>query len=200
MSYEKCKYIKLDKKNNKIIMNIASNNVYPLSYTKFEFYDSNIDKYKNYTFEDKLILLYESFDSGCLQISSINDNTENFEYALKKARQYNRDNGNANLWDNRGKIQQELSDKGVENAYLKAIYKVYGDSFKVFKKALYEKIEGKYNVIFNNYYYVSKFGKYDRGYYKFFYGFSKPLETSYKRAYIFTDDLKSRDLKIVKVK
>lgn len=199
MSYEKCKYIKLDKKNNKIIMNIASNNVYPLHYTKFEFYNSKYEDYKNYTFEDKLILLYESLDSGCLQISSINDNTENFEYALKKARQYNKENENFDFWHKRGEIQDKLIKKGVENAYLKAIYKVYGESFKVFKKALYERFEGKYNVVFNNMYNVSKFGKYDRGYFKFYYG-GKAVETSYKKAYIFIDDLKSRDLKIVKVK
>lgn len=234
MSYEKCKRITLDKKNNKIKICIASNNVRPITYYTTELCASEDKDYENYTFEDKLITLYENIKTGCIQISTINDNTEDFEYAMCKVREYFRQNNidsYEDLYEKRFKVNRDMrfdflglklstkedkyerekedfetyeqwrkeQDKEYvrkfeREFYLKSIWAVYGESFKIWKQALEENIEGKYKIKFNNYYYISKLGKYDRGYSSFSYG-GKALEISYKRAYILINDMQRENRK-----
>jgi hypothetical protein len=88
MSYDLCKRITLDKKHNKIKVCVASNNIRPITYRTYEYCKEDT----NYTFNDKLICLYRSMQSGDLQISTINKNTEDFEYAMCKVREYHRAN------------------------------------------------------------------------------------------------------------
>lgn len=242
MSFELCKRITLNPKKNIIKVCIASNNVFPKTYTTCELCNSNSDRYKNYTFEDKLLCLYEDMQSGNIQISTINDNTEKFEYAMCKVREYHKQNNIDSfndLYEQRGKVYREkifgfakiersqdedlwkaesedykkyyewqkTQDKDfvkdMENKFsLEAVKEIYGESFKVWKQALEEEIKGEYKVLFDNYYVVTKLGKYDRGYGKFFYankeysGFEK---MSFKKAYIFTKDRADRNLQIVEV-
>ena len=87
MSYDCCRRITLDKKNNKIKCCVASSNVFPKTYGTYEFCKNEDD-----TFEDKLMFLYASMQSGDIQITTINDNTEKFEYAMCKVREYHRAN------------------------------------------------------------------------------------------------------------
>lgn len=86
MSYELCKKINLDRKNNKIKVTCASNNIRPISYSTYEIFEDIKD------FDEKLLNLFMSLQSGCVQISTINDNTEDFEYAMWKVREYLREN------------------------------------------------------------------------------------------------------------
>ena len=240
MSYDLCKRITLDKKNNKIKVCVASNNITPKTYETCEY----CKNYEGYSFEDKLLCLYEDMQSGNIQISTINDNTENFEYAMWKVREYLRENNIDSYEDlyirkgilyrekifnfagiKRSTLEKESSReyedwktykewkdkqdknfvKKMEDKFEKEIrYKVYGNCFEIFKKALYEKIEGSYKVLYANVYPIVKVGKYDRGYSRFSYSWDTEtnicLKCSYKKAYIITKDFGSkRELKIVKV-
>ena len=87
MSYECCKRITLDKKKNKIKVCVASNNVIPKTYTTCEIFNN-----RDYSFEDKLLFLFVELQSGNIQISTINDNTKDFEYAMWKVREYLKEN------------------------------------------------------------------------------------------------------------
>lgn len=237
MSYELCKRITLNKKKNEIKVCIASNNWRPIEYHTCGLCEG--ESYKNYTFEDKLISLYESIESGCIQISTINDNTENFEYAMCKVREYFRQN-NIDSFEDLYKKRFEINKKmrfnylGLKEStktdkyekqkedyeiyekwrkeqdknyvrkierdfYIKSIWIVYGESFKIWKKALLEKFEGKYKIIFNKYYEISGIGKYDRGYSSFNYG-EKGLAMNYKKAYILVNDMAREDRKFEIVK
>lgn len=226
MSYEMCKRIVLDEKNNKIKLTIASNNVRPITYSACDYY-----KDYDYTFEDKLLCLFWDMTSGMLQISTINSNTENFEYAIKKVNEYCKQNNIStyDYWDLAGnlrtrkefryaglyynsydkenwkvyaewtKTQTREHVKEIENkAFIESLREIYGELFKVFKNALYEQIKGDFQVIYNNCYYVAKIGKYNRYYSRFSYGGYTPLKMSYKQAYIFVDDLSNYNLKIEK--
>lgn len=242
MSYYCCKRITLDKKNNKIKVCVASSNVFPKTYGTYELCESDSDKYKDYTWEDKLLCLYEDMQSGNIQITTINDNTEKFEYAMCKVREWLRENNIdsfEDLYEKRGKVarskkmkianitestntdkwEKEREDykkiseweekqdkeyiKNLSNKIrLESLWEVYGEAFKIWKKALEEEIKGEYEILFGNYYKISKLGKYDRGYSRFFYT-SKDYKgeiMSYKKAYIVKYDMgKDRDLEIVKI-
>ena len=177
MSYEKCKYISLDKKRNKVVVNIASNNVRPLYWCKCEIYNDC-----DYSFEDKMLLLFVDMQQGNIQISTINKNTLDFEYALWKVREYHKEN-NINSFDDLYEGCGRLFESNKELTRIEVYRQVYGKSFEVFMKALNEKIDGDYKVGVYNYSYVSKLGKYDRGYIRFYYG-ERPLKMNYKQAYI----------------
>lgn len=238
MSYELCKRITLNKKKNEIKVCIASNNLRPIEYHTCGLCEG--ESYKNYTFEDKLICLYEAMQTGCIQISTINDNTENFEYAMCKVREYfrqNNINSYEDLYEKRGEVSErkrfefaglEMSkiedkwERASENGkkydewrktqdkelvkemeqkfYLESIWEVYGKSFEIWKKALFENIDGEFEVVAYGCYKITKLGKYDRGYSRFYYGGYSGLKMSYKKAYIFVNDMnsESRKLEIVK--
>lgn len=195
MSYEKCKYISLDKKNNKIKVTIASNNVLPLDWYKCELCENE----QAYSFDDKLLILYVNMQQGGIQISTINDNTINFVYALYKVREYHRAN-NIDSYEDLYKGCHRVWEKDENKSRLEVYKEVYGKSFEVFKKALEEKFEGKYKVVAYGWQNISKIGKYDRGYERFWYG-GRPVLMNYKQAYIFVEDMssESRKLEIVKV-
>lgn len=232
MSYEKCKRITLDKKNNKIKVCIASNNWRPIEYHTTELCSGQ--DYENYTFKDKLISLFEAMKTGCIQISTINDNTEDFEYAMCKVREYFRQNNidsfvdlyekrfevnrkmrfdflGLKLSEKEDKYEREKEDfetyeqwrkdkdkeyvrKMEQDFYIKSIWAVYGESFEIWKKAVFEKIKGKYKVKFNGYY-INRIGKYDKGFSSFSYGSSKAIEMNYKKAYILVSDMSREDRK-----
>lgn len=185
MSYEKCKYISLDKKRNKVVVNIASNNVRPLYWCKCEIYNDC-----DYSFEDKMLLLFVDMQQGNIQISTINKNTLDFEYALWKVREYHREN-NISSFDDLYEGCGRLFESNKELTRIEVYRQVYGKSFEVFMKALNEKFEGDYMVRNKDAYYtnfIGKIGKYDRGYTGFWYGY-KPMKFSYKQAYIFVKDM-----------
>lgn len=227
MSYDKCKRIVLDKKNNNIKMSLASNNLYPITYHN---YDNCYEQYE--TFEDKLIAMLHDLLSGGIQISTINENTEKIQYALCKVYEYCKEHNinTYDYWDLSGELttmkkfryadlyynkydkenwriyrdwtktqDKEHVQEIEKRAYIEALWEIYGKLFEIFKQALEEEIKGEYIVIYNNCYNVCKLGKYDRYYQKFSYGGYTPLKMSYKKAYIFIKDMEKYNLKIQKV-
>lgn len=239
MSFDLCKRITLNRKNNVIKCCVASSNVFPKTYTTCEFCKN--DEYRNYSFEDKLINLYENMQNGSIQISSINDNTEHFEYAMCKVREYTREHNidsYNDLYERKSKLVAEKlfnlanivrstseseTDRDYENwknyriwadkqgndfreklenkVYLEVLWEIYGETYKVWKKALEEQFEGEYRIIFDKNYEVLRVGKYNRGYDRFSYTsyLGQGLKTSYKKAYILKYDMgKNRNLEIVK--
>lgn len=235
MSYYLCKRIILNEKKNIIKVCVASNNVYPKTYRVCELCDE-----KNYTFDEKLLHLFYDLQSGNIQISSINDNTEKFEYAMCKVKEYLIENNIDSYndlykeknriyedliynWANIERVADENLDKSekeyqihkkyqiwvesqnkedvkkMENKlYKQALYEVYGKSFEVFKKALNEKNDEDYKLMYNGSPIV-KLGKYDRGYSKFFIGSSQILKMNYKKAYIVKDNFKNMKLDMIKI-
>ena len=241
MSYELCKNISLNEKKNEIKVTIASNNVYPKTYTTCELCKSEYKRFKNYTFQDKLIGLFSDLMDGNIQISTINDNTSNFEYALCKVYEYlkeNNINSYTDLYEKRGELTTqkqftyanlELStneDKWqansenwkkysewrktqnieeieeIENRFsLESLWEIYGKAFNIFKNALNEKIDGEYTILTYGAYYITKLGRYDRGYSRCYYGYGSPLKMSYKKAYIVLNNMndETRRMKIEKI-
>lgn len=195
MSFNLCKKITLDEKTKKIKCCVASNNVTPKKYQFCEICNDNYKDYSNYSFDDKLITLFYSMQNGEIQISTINENTENYVYALIKVKEYL----NAKKMDNYNDLYKKICD----NFSLKALWNIYGDIFKIWKQALTEKIDGDYIVLFNNYYNVTKLGRYNRGYNKFEYchvNGGKFKKLSYKHAYIFKSQMGEKmNLKIAKI-
>lgn len=185
MSYEKCKYISLDRKHNKIKVTIASNNVYPLDWCKCEIY--NRDKDQGLSFDDKLLLFYVDLEEGNIQVSAINKSTLDVEYAMCKVREYHQEN-NIDSYEDLYKGCGRLYEQDKSRSWIEIYKEIYGKSFEIFKNALAEKIEGNYKVIAYGCYNVSKLGKYDRCYHRFYYGGS-PAIMSYKQAYIFKHDM-----------
>lgn len=186
MSYEKCRYISLDKKHNRIKVDIASNNVRPLYWDKCEIYTK-----EEYSFEDKMLLLFVDMQQGNIQISTINKNTLDFEYALWKVREYHREN-NIDSYEDLYNGCGRLFESNKELTRIEVYRQVYGKSFEVFMKALNEKFYGDYKVGVYSNSYVSKLGKYDRGYIRFYYGGS-PLKMNYKQAYILLKDMQNEN-------
>ena len=151
MSYELCKRINLDRKNNKIKVTCASNNIRPISYSTYEIFEDIED------FDEKLLNLFMSLQSGDIQISTINDNTEDFEYAMWKVREYLRKN-NINSYEDlyikrkdeyinrlynfvgfeRSTLESEI-DRGYED------YKKYEEWKKTKTKDYIKEIEHKFD-------------------------------------------------------
>ena len=183
----------MDKKRNRIKVDIASNNVRPLYWDKCEIYTK-----EEYSFEDKMLLLFVDMQQGNIQISTINKNTLDFEYALWKVREYHKEN-NIDGYEDLYEGCCRLFENNKELTRVEVYRQVYGKSFEVFRNALAEKIDGEYMVAVYNYSYVTKLGKYDRGYCRFYYGGS-PLKMSYKQAYILYHDMNndSRNMRIEK--
>lgn len=194
MSYDFVRNIKLDKKNNIIEIECASNNVIPLLWNKYNYLNSENDKYRDLSFEDKLLILYSDFQKGFLVINTINKNTENFQYALIKAEEFNR--------QKESKQYDYVSYSTIED--LEKFKNVYGDSFLEFKKALYEKMQGDY-ILYNGAYYMTKLGNYGGrfgGYQRYWYGFDckdRALKMSYKKAYIVKNNFEKAGFEIQKV-
>ena len=143
MSYDKCKRIILDEKKNKIKMTIASNNLYPITYHT---YDNCYEQYEN--FDDKLLVMFWDLQGCMLQISTINENTENFEYALKKVSEYCKENNinTYDYWDLQGELatMKRFRLAGLYyNKYNKENYKVYDEWTKTQDRDYVKKLENK---------------------------------------------------------
>ena len=126
MSYEIVKNISLRKKDNKIFITSASNNVYPKYYSKWEFMP---DRANNQN-ENKELHLFRGIIGGSYQLSgSVN---ENWKYADNKFREYCENNNisTTEIWE------LAYNDDG-DIKLLKPYY-------EIFKSYLEEKIEGKY--------------------------------------------------------
>lgn len=161
MSYEKCKNIILKPKANQIFITIASNNVRPLYYTKYEY-----SRNEKSNFEEKLLDLMISMLDGNIQISQLNKNTIPFEYAILKVKNYYRENNIDEYVEKFNKryslYDEELSkyvdtkdfdkyrvfareNKDLINTTQYKIKKnLYKTEFELFKNCIKENIEGKY--------------------------------------------------------
>ena len=102
MSYELCNAISLDSKNNVVKFKHCSNNEYPK-----EYYESELFKNSNYTYEEKLKNLLDCLIQGDIQISSINNQTINVVYAYEKAIE---GTTISDKWQDVEKYKQELEE------------------------------------------------------------------------------------------
>lgn len=148
MSCYLCKKILLNRKDNIIKCFIASSNISPKTYTTNEFCKG--EEFQNYSFNDKLISLYESMQNGFIQISTTNDNTKAFQYAMCKVKEYMEENQInsykdlyikknekvANKLLNLDKIEKAQKEKEIN---LEILWQVYGETYVIWKKALEEK-------------------------------------------------------------
>lgn len=176
MSYEMCNRITLKPKTNQIFLNTTSNNVYPKTYSLWEYIRDD-----KYSMQDKLFFLMEDMLDGNIQISQQNKNTIPYKYALIKIREYYRKNKIDHFNDKyeqkyiiaRNRILTKLGlpeyngdyyefrkdreddykkyddwQKNNKEEYEKNIDEVtkdiYKEEFDMFKKALNEKVEGKF--------------------------------------------------------
>ena len=124
MSYEIVKNISHRKKDNKIFITSASNNLWPHTYSRWEFMP-NKENDKN-----KELYLFHGIIGGSFQLSgSVN---ENWRYAENKFHEYCRKNNisTSDIW--------EIPYKNDGNIELLKPY------YEIFKSYLEEKREGKY--------------------------------------------------------
>ncbi len=128
MSYEIVKSISHRKKDNKIFITSASNNLWPRSYSRWEFMPDS--HYEEKDIKNKELHLFHGIIGGSYQLSgSVN---ENWKYAENKFYEYCRNNNisTSDIW--------ELPYKNDGNIELLKPY------YEIFKKFLEEKKEGKY--------------------------------------------------------
>lgn len=201
MSYELCKSIV--KKNGKIIVDIASNNVEPKHYSKVEY---QVDKCN---LEQNELYLLTDILSGNIHLNS---SVYEYRYALFKAREYMQENNidSYDLYERksdyyREKIKELIGidlesdywrDEELKNKYntfreentdlisnlrYESYYKVYGKVYEVFKKYLNEKFDNTlYTLYSNDYNSFIKCGR--KG--SFYYGYSSAKEKGkYKEMY-----------------
>ena len=128
MSYEIVKNISIRKKDNKIFITSASNNVWPRIYSRWEFM-SNEHFNKNDIDNKKLQLFIGIIGGGYKLSGSVN---ENWKYAENKFREYCKKNNisTTDIW--------ELAYKDDGDIELLKPY------YEIFKSYLEEKREGKY--------------------------------------------------------
>ena len=128
MSYEIVKIISHRKKDNKIFITSASNNVWPRSYYKWEFMPDK--SYSEEETKNRELHFFRGIIGGSYQLSgSVN---ENWRYAENKFYEYCRENdiSTSEIW--------ELPYKNDGNIELLKPY------YEIFKGFLEEKKEGKY--------------------------------------------------------
>lgn len=231
MGVEFCKRISMNEKKNVITICIASSNIKPMDYItctyckgdnfSFEdklirlFYDfltGNIhfssvnDSTENFVYamlkvreylKENNIDSYEDLYRKRIMVSSNN--------LYKTVGVYNcndSDEENYHKYIEWVKTQdKDYVDELEDTLYQQSIKEVYNEPFKIFKKALYENIEGVYNLKYGSSP-IIKIGKYNRwGYDRFYCDFwrDKGLAFSYKKAYIVQKNFVSKDLKLVKV-
>ena len=151
--------------------------------------ENNIDSYED-LFEKK-IKVFKNYVYDFAKIERCND------LSIKESEREYQDGKKYREWaekqnkDDVRKMESEFSKK--------ALKEVYGESFKIFKKALNEKFDGFYKVLYNELYPIVKLGKYNRGYEKFNYGSSRYEKFSFQKAYIVKSDFKNMNLKIIKI-
>ncbi len=128
MSYEIVKSISHRKKDNKIFITSACNNVWPRSFSRWEFLPDG--KYDEEKIKNRELYLFHDIIGGSLQLSgSVN---EKWRYAENKFYEYCKDNNisTSDLWD---LPYQEGNNIEILKPY-----------YEVFKGYLEEKKEGKY--------------------------------------------------------
>lgn len=163
MSYEMCNRIVIKKKTNQLFLNVATNNVWPHTYSKCEYASKG-----NYTLDEKLMFLMESMLEGNIQISHTNKNTIPYQYALLKIHEYYREN-NINHFEDRYEKKNKVFEDRIkeytktndykeymdfcrENKELvnkiecEVVKELYNKEFEIFKDSINEKIEGKFYI------------------------------------------------------
>ena len=201
MSYELCKSI--TKKENKIILNVASSNVFPKHYNKWEYNITNdLKKNEFYLFTDII--------SGNIHL---NNSIYNYNYAMIKVREYMKENNidsYNDLYEKKNdyynkKIKELIGidltsdyykDKELVNEYNEfrtnntelveqlrydSYYKVYGNLFDIYMKALEEKEDNTiYTLYSQDYRSFIKCGRNGN----FWYGYASAKEKGkYKEMY-----------------
>lgn len=144
MSYELCNAITLDSKNNVVKIKHCSNNVYPKDY-----YETEIWKNADNTYEKKLKNLLDCLIQGDIVISSINNRTIDVVYAYEKATE-DVTITSSDKWQDSDKYKLELEELAKKFiGYLE----------------LAKELKGKY-VLMNKYgnSWLSKLGKYNYRY------------------------------------
>lgn len=147
MSYGIFRNIKVDEKSNQIIIEVASNNVWPRTYQKFEIY-----KGEQLTIQDKLAMLFFSMANGSLQVGQINKSTAGFAYALSRYERNEDWHGRADKFDLVWKAKKSEPD---------AVREVYGDALDNFLADAMSDIDGKFVITKDGETYVHKVGRYD---------------------------------------
>lgn len=201
MSYLKCKGI--SRKGNKIEVNVASSNCFPITYSKSE--------YKQRENQETLFWLYVDIEQGNLHLNS---SLYNYNYAMEKVREYQKENNidsyndlyeksydyyneqfyvlaridlTGDYWKNKelvnkvNKYNKEY-EKELETLKYKSYMKVYGACYEVFKKALEEKEDNTlYTLYSDTYKYIKLKGSNGA----FYYGYSSAVEKGkYKEMYV----------------
>lgn len=128
MSYEIVKSISHRKKDNKIFITSASNNVWPRDYERWEFMPDK--SYNDEKSKNKELYLFHGIIGGSYQLSG--SVGENWRYAENKFYEYCRENNidTSDIW--------HLPYKNDGNIELLKPY------YEIFKEFLEEKKEGKY--------------------------------------------------------
>ena len=128
MSYEIVKNISRRKKDNKIFITSASNNVWPHTYSRWEFMSD--EHFNKKDVDNKELHLFRGIIGGSYQLSgSVN---ENWKYAENKFHEYCKNNNisTSDIW--------ELAYKEDGDIELLKPY------YEIFKSYLEEKRKGKY--------------------------------------------------------
>ena len=133
MSYEIVKSISHRKKDNKIFITSASNNLWPHTYSRWEFMS---DEHNNkIDVANKELYLFHAIIGGGFKLSS--SVSENWKYAENKFNEYCKDN-NISIYDLWNLV--DVNDGNVE------LLRPY---YEIFKSFLEEKKEGKYYLSSN---------------------------------------------------
>lgn len=167
MSYYKCKGI--SRKGNKIEVNIASSNCFPITYYKTE--------YTQRENQETLFWLYVDIEQGNLHLNS---SLYNYNYAMEKVREYQKEN-NIDSYDDLYKKSYDYYNE-LDMSKYESYMKVYGACYEVFKKALEEKEDTTlYTLYSDTYKYIKLKGSNGA----FYYGYSSAVEKGkYKEMYV----------------
>ena len=215
MSYYKCKGI--SRKGNKIEVNVASSNCFPITYYKSE--------YKQRENQETLFWLYVDIQQGNLHLNS---SLYNYNYAMEKVREYQKENNidsyndlykksydyyneqfyvltridlTGDYWKDKelvnkvNKYNKEY-EKELETLRYESYMKVYGTCYEVFKSALDEKEDNTlYTLYSDTYKYIKLKGSNGA----FYYGYSSAVEKGkYKEMYV-KAKIVGRDIQVKRV-
>ena len=215
MSYYKCKGI--SRKGNKIEVNVASSNCFPITYFKSE--------YKQRENQETLFWLYVDIEQGNIHLNS---SLYNYIYAMEKVREYQTENNidsyndlykksydyyneqfyvltridlagdywkDKELEDKVNKYNKEY-EKELETLRYESYMKVYGACYEVFKSALDEKEDNTlYTLYSDTYKYIKLKGSNGA----FYYGYSSAVEKGkYKEMYV-KAKIVGRDIQVKRV-
>ena len=201
MSYLKCKGI--SRKGNKIEVNVASSNCFPITYSKSE--------YKQRENQETLFWLFVDMQQGNLHLNS---SLYDYNYAVEKVREYQKENNidsyedlyekkydyynkkfleltgidlTSNYWkdkeleDKVNKYNKEHEEE-LDMLRYESYMKVYGASYEVFKKALEEKEDNTLYTLYSDTYKYIKLKGVNGA---FYYGYSSAVEKGkYKEMYV----------------